>query len=229
MINRNAIIDAWRTLSGMSRLAIGLAVAAIVVLLWVSPPVIAALFASSLNSETQATNSGEKDALAYDEAVRQDVEFISQRSPFFTPAPPPAKPVERPVIQTNSGPAPIPRTYGGPKLIGLVGSEGALFDKPVLGDKQYIAVGQQGGQVEIVSIDHPWQAHVRWAGGEFDLNLFDRLESSPGAGFGATTPIGQPTPNIFGAPPARPGTAAATAGDLDFGAAAGDSTEVDDN
>jgi len=230
MINRNAIIDAWRALSGISRLAIGLTGAAIIVLLWVSPSVISAVFASSLESVTRATNNGQKDALAFDESVKRDVEFISLRSPFFTPLAPPPKVVQRDPTPIETGPKPAPRTYAGPKLIGLVGREGAMFDKPVVGDKQYIAVGQKGGQVEIVSIEQPWRVKVRWEGGEFDLNLFDRLDSSLGASLGGTTPIGQPTVNLFGGRPASSGTAATASGALDFGAAAGDdSTEAENN
>lgn len=228
-MNRNAIIDAWRTLSGASRLAMGLAVAAILVLLWVSPAVVSAMFANSLDSVTQRAGNDESDALAYDESVRQNIEFISQRSPFFVPAPPPPKMVQREVPKSKEGPAPPPRTYGGPKLIGLVGSEGALFDKPIVGDKQYIAIGQKGGQVEIISIEQPWRAKVRWAGGEFDLNLFERLDSLPVSNFGGAAPLGQPTVNLFGGGTTSPGTAATTSGDLDFGVEAGDSSGVRNN
>ncbi len=229
MMDRNAIYDAWRTLSGASRLALGLAGAAIIMVLWISPAVISAIFVNSLDSVTQETGHGETEALAYRESVRQNIEFVSQRSPFFLPAPPPAKSVESvpiPVVRET----PPPRTYGGPRLIGLVGSEGALFDKPIVGDKQYIAIGQKGGQVEIISIMQPWQARVRWAGGEFDLNLFDRLEALPAVGnFGEAAPLGQPTVNLFGGGATSPGTAATTSGDLNFGAAAGDSSDAENN
>lgn len=229
MMDRNAIYDAWRTLSGASRLALGLAGAAIIMLLWISPAVISAVFVKSLDSVTEGTGDGETEALAYGESVRQNIEFVSQRSPFFVPMPPPEKNVKPDPGPIAKGPAPPPRIYGGPKLIGLVGSEGALFDKPIVGDKQYIAVGQKGGQVELIAIMQPWQAKVRWAGGEFDLNLFDRLEALPVGNFGEAAPLGQPTVNLFGGGATSPGTAATTSGELNFGAAAGDSSEADNN
>ena len=228
-MDRNAIYAAWRALSGASRVALGLAGVAIIVLLWISPAVVSAIFVNSLDSVTQEAGYGETEALAYSESVRQNMEFVCLRSPFFAPAPPPPKVVKSDPQPINTGPKPAPRTYGGPKLIGLVGREGALFDKPVVGDKQYIAVGQKGGQVEIVSIEQPWKAKVRWAGGEFELNLFDRLEALPTPGLGGATPLGQPVANIFGGGTTTQGTAATASGELDFGAAAGDSTEPKNN
>ncbi len=212
-MNANALYNTWRGLPGVSRAAIGLLAAAAVVLLWVAPKVLSALFAGSLHQVTQKVDSGDSAALAYNDAVKSDVEFISKRSPFFTPARP--RPEREPVIvDTQPRPTPPPRTYGGPKLIGFAGREGAVFASNVYNDGPFLRVGDKGGSVELLAIEKPWKAKVRWGGSEFELNLFDRLEALPVVNFGGGSGGTAPAANLFGNPAS---STAAGGGGLDFG------------
>jgi hypothetical protein len=140
---------------------------------------------------------------------------LDSRSPFFPPAEPPriVKPIERP-IDTDK-PAPTKGPYNGPKLIGLAADQ-AVFDKPLDQSRQYLGVGEKGGGLELLSVDLPWNAKVRWMTFEYELNLFDRIE------LGTAFPIPggvQPLSNAFNTnrrPPSTPaaapnaGTAAST-------------------
>lgn len=211
-MNANALYSTWRGLPGISRAAIGLLAAAAVVLLWVSPKVLSALFAGSLYQVTQGVDSGDAAALAYNEAVKSDVDFISKRSPFFTPARPRVE-REPVIVDTQPRPATPPRTYGGPKLVGFAGSEGAVFDSNVFNSSPFLRVGDKGGSLELLGIEKPWKAKVRWAGSEFELNLFDRLEALPVVNFGGGPGGAAPAASLFGNPAS---TAAGGAG-LDFG------------
>jgi hypothetical protein len=181
--------------------------------------VISALFAGSLPDVTDVADDVSSEVLAYNESVEQNVDFISRRSPFFAPAAPIRRTVTPP---PDLGPPPErkPSAYGGPKLVGLIGHNGAMFASPVYKGEPFIAIGDKG-LVELLEIQQPWKAKVRWGGAEFELNLFDRMESLPVVNFGGASPLGQPNTNIFGGPPAG-GTAATSSGGLDFDDAAAD-------
>ncbi len=194
IMNHNATYQAWRSLSGLSRAALVLLAAAILVVLWLTPSLLSALFARSLRIDEAGQGGESPESLAYAETVKGNRDFASLRSPFFEPAAPPRR--LPPPLPRNDGPVQPSRAavYGGPKLVGIVGNQ-AMFASPVYNDEPFIAVGQKG-LVELVAIEQPWKAKVRWQGGEFDLNLFERLEQlpvvnfgAPGAGAGAGTDI----------------------------------------
>lgn len=219
-MNRNAILDAWRGLSGMSRTALLLLVAAVLVLAWFTPQVLSALFAGSLPEVAQAPRDTDPEVLAYNESVQANVDFISLRSPFFAPA---APIVRTPPPPRDNDPPPqrTPTSYGGPKLVGLIGKDGAMFASPVFKGEPFIKIGDKG-VVELVEIQQPWKAKVLWGGTEFELNLFDRLEALPVVNFGGASPIGRPNTNIFGGPAAGGTAATNSTGTLDFGDEAAD-------
>lgn len=221
-MNRNAIYDAWRGLSGTSRAALGLLAAALVVVLWVAPAVFSSIFAGSLHDVAQPAPPDANGSLAFDEAVKANVDFIAKRSPFFAPVGPRPE-VKPPVIAPRDPVTPPPRSYGGPKLVGLVGHEGAVFASNVYNESPFVRIGEKGGVVELVSIEQPWKAKVRWGGADFEINLFDRLEALPVINYGGTG--ARPTANVFGG-----GAASTAAGGLDFGGSAtGDDSAVDNN
>ncbi|GEM_PF-4684920 len=221
-MNRNAIYDAWRGLSGASRAALGLLAVALVVVLWMAPAVFSSIFAGSLQDVTESAPPDPNGALAFDESVKANVDFISKRSPFFAPVGP--RPEVKPPIVTPRNPVtPPPRTYGGPKLVGLVGHEGAVFASNVYNESPFVRVGDKGGVVELLAIEQPWKAKVHWQGADFDINLFDRLEALPVINYGGAG--ARPTPNVFGG-----GAASTAAGGLDFGASeTGDDSAGDNN
>lgn len=193
-MNHSATYQAWRQLSGLSRGALVLSAAAILVVLWMAPSLLSAIFARSLRADESGGGGESPEAIAYAENVNANREFAALRSPFFEPAAPPRE--FTPPPPRESGPVTPSRAsvYGGPKLVGIVGNQ-AMFASPVYNNEPFIAVGQKG-VVELVSIEQPWMARVRWSGGEFDLNLFDRLEQLPVVNFGA--PGAGASPDIFG-------------------------------
>lgn len=218
MMTRKALLDAWRALSGLSRAAMVLAVAAIAVVLWTAPSLFSALFAGSLAADPLAPRDADPDILAYRSAVEGNREFVSLRSPFFQPAAP-VRPVVQPQQDGIRPPPPPPATYGGPKLVGLAGQR-AVFASPVYNNEPFLSVGERGA-VELLAIELPWKARVRWNGAEFTLNLFDHVEQVPIVNFETPSPLGSPGAgaNIFGG-----GTAATATFNLE--SSAGDADDV---
>ncbi len=218
MMTRRSLYDAWHALSGLSRAALVLAIAAIAVVLWTAPSLFSAMFAGSLAADPLAPRDSDPDILAYRSAVEGNREFVSQRSPFFQPAAP-ARAVVAAPPSGDRPPPPPPATYGGPKLVGLVGQR-AVFASPVYNSEPFISVGERGA-VELLAIELPWKARVRWNGAELTLNLFDHVEQVPIVNFGAPSPLGAPgtSVNIFGG-----GTAAAATFNIE--SSAGDADDV---
>jgi len=221
-MNHTATYLAWRSLSALSRTALILAALAAAILLWMTPSMLTAMFAGSLAVEDEPLPTESPEVLAYVESVKAHREFASLRSPFFEPVAP-AKPLPPQPSFTPDRSTPPARAYGGPKLVGFAGNQ-AMFASAVYKDEPFIAVGQQGGVLELVAIEQPWKAKVRWSGAEFDLNLFDRLEMNPIVNFGVP----------LGGSPASTGTdifgSGAPAATLQLDTSAGDAAaEADDN
>jgi len=81
------------------------------------------------------------------------------------------RPVERPVVvERDPEPAGPPRTYTGPSIKAMIGDE-VLFH-----DGLRVRAGETGDGVHVISVDAPWSARVAYAGGEYDVSLFDRFD-----------------------------------------------------
>lgn len=125
---------------------------------------------------------------------------IDARAPFGITRPPVA---EKPKTS-------VPTRYGGSAIVGVVN------DTVLLADGRRIAVGAADGDVEVVSLDLPWSVTVRWMGGEFPVNLFERgtvnLEQPLTAIIGGLPYIAPPpAPKVASAPPPPAPAAAAAA------------------
>lgn len=190
-MNTQLTIEAFSTLTTRAKLALLAAVLAAAALIWYVTPVLASLFSPTLRVAQE--NGAQSSADEWAKTLIAHRKALDDRSPFFPPVAPPRPVVKRTADPLPSGPA--PRTaYGGPKLIGLVADQ-AVFDQPVNQSHQYLAIGQKGGGIELISIDLPWNANVKWMNYEYTLDLFDRIE------LGNTLPLvggAQPLSNVFG-------------------------------
>lgn len=140
--------------------------------------VVAALALVSGVSAYLATLAANPDAAAPDREQAQIEAFragldghvaqINGRSLFITPGPPRPSRVDPPRVDTGPRPPVTPTRYGGPSIIAMI--NGAVW----FSDGQRLATGESGRGVEVVSIDPPWGAKVRWQGAEFDVSLFAR-------------------------------------------------------
>lgn len=63
-MNHSATYQAWRQLSGLSRAALILSAAAILVVLWMAPSLLSAIFARSLRADESGVGEG-PEAIAY--------------------------------------------------------------------------------------------------------------------------------------------------------------------
>lgn len=161
----------WRALAarlgwpGWAAIAVTVVAAYIVVAALV--PVMRAVAAPGVMlSGAEATHEERVKAYlaAYDGYVAQ----IDGRTMFYTPPPPPEPEDDEPE-QVEQGPAPKPRTYGGPRIEALVG------DTAWFSDGRVLAIGDDpDGGLAVVSIDAPWGATVSWRDVEFDVELFER-------------------------------------------------------
>lgn len=182
--------DVFQAMPGVSRVATVAAAIAVAVLIWAGNPLFAAIFSRSLPELTNL----EADPATVDEfknALARRADFAVDRSLFLVPSLEQERPVDE---TTDERPTPPPRTYGGPKLVGLL-DDRAIFDGIVVDGKNALAVGQRGGSVELLAIQAPWHVRVRWSGSEWTLNLFDDMGSVGGPAAG-----GDPNQNLFGAP-----------------------------
>ena len=153
----------------------------------------------------------DKSKAAYDVMLANAVETINARAPFgqikvATKVKEPAKPL-------------VPSSYGGPELTGIADNH-AWFR-----DGKRIKLGDEMAGLKVLSLDPPWSAQLRWAGGEYKVKLFDRslanLTQSMGVWLGAppppppVTPVTPPAavPAAGTARPATPGGIAAPPGD----------------
>lgn len=90
------------------------------------------------------------------------------RSMFFIPPEPPPPPPP-PEPESEPQPDPPPSSYGGPAIIAMVGDTVWLAD----GTRLSFA-DEQARDIDIVSLNPPWGARLKWKGVEFDVPLFDR-------------------------------------------------------
>ncbi|MCI0629107.1 MAG: hypothetical protein L0Y44_00455 [Phycisphaerales bacterium] len=104
---------------------------------------------------------------------------INGRSPFFDPpaprppTPPPPRPTEEPVRDPEP-PPPAPKTYTGPNIIFAIGDT-VRFKPFTVNDKPIdIRVGEQVGDLRVISTHLPWRVRVWYKGGEFDVPIFAR-------------------------------------------------------
>lgn len=181
----------------------------------------------TMNQDAAAPDREEAQIEAFRRSLEEHIAQVDGRSLFFTPGPPRPPRVEPQVVDSRPREPLAPTRYGGPSIIAMV--NGAVW----FSDGQRLEPGQSGRGVEVVSMDPPWRANVRWQGGEFDVLLFARdgivyktegrgtgggvLLSPSAGGTGGTGALTTPEPLV---PPAAAG--GASPGDSGAGGSGGD-------
>ncbi len=95
---------------------------------------------------------------------------VIARAPFYPPKPKVAPP------------PPAPTRYSGPAIIAMVADTVFFAD-----GKRLKAGGPAEDGITVVSTDAPWSAKLKYNGGEFTVNLFERDPVKLNAGLGGST------------------------------------------
>ncbi|MFG0328662.1 MAG: hypothetical protein ACF8PN_02080 [Phycisphaerales bacterium] len=209
----------------MSKVAVAAALIAVGVSAYASWPMVKAIFMGSLHElddTTEVIDSWDR----YNERLAMYKEAVDDKSAFFDPAPPTPEVAETPE-PVRRDPEPVtPRSYGGPDLLGIVGNR-AIF-KGTASDPLEVKIGEERNGVELVKIEAPWYAHVRWRGGDFVVNLFEegKFKSSGGGSGGFGDFFSQPSRT--NAPRGRGGRDSGGPPAFNFGSAAEQKEESGD-
>ncbi|MFT3686330.1 MAG: hypothetical protein QM783_15655 [Phycisphaerales bacterium] len=87
---------------------------------------------------------------------------VIKRSPFHPP-----------VVKEDPEP-PVPKTYGGPTIIGVAGGAVYFNDYSAPSSVKRVNLGETDGDVTVIKIDAPWSVTLGWKGGEFVVPMLDR-------------------------------------------------------
>lgn len=164
--------------------AISLAFIALV-LVFTAPPLLVAAFTASPD-ELQVASALEDHLAAHDKAMDVYRARFDGRAVFYKPlptpryTPPPPKPPTRETepapAPTRPKPDPISPTYTGPSIMAILGNE-VWFSNPRPNEPpMIISVGEEDGGVEVLAVDPPWSARLRYRRGEYDVSLFELKE-----------------------------------------------------
>lgn len=157
---------AWRSLSNAGRVAAVVALASTLILalsLW--PFLTAVLGPSPKPPEVAAAQQhAEQQKKAFDNYLAQ----ISGRSLFVLPAAP-REPEEQPAASDEPDrPPPPPSSYGGPAIVAM------LSDIVWFSGGKKLKLGEKADDIEVIALNPPWDATLKWKDVEFTVNLFDR-------------------------------------------------------
>lgn len=176
-----------------TRLLVGLVSVALAIgsLLLTVPSLASAIFASSLDSQSDRDNLSAF-LTSHEEDLDSYLNRFEGRSLFFRPPPYPVKTKyvepEKEIEHVDPIKAGPPPTYTGPKVIGAYGI--VVWFK----DNLKIPVGEESDGVKVLQINAPWTVKLKHDGGEYVVPIFsDRLNE--GSGF--STPLNlKSTPGI---------------------------------
>lgn len=150
------------------RIAAGLGLVAAVLLLWWLGTLVYAL--SLPSPAATSAQAEEKQRLAeLQEKYKKQIAQFDGRTVFYVPAAPDAKAEveEEPAADPNA-PPPLPSSYGGPGIIGMVN------DTVWFSDGARVKVGESSGDIKVVKLNAPWDATINWKGADFTVKFFER-------------------------------------------------------
>jgi hypothetical protein len=165
---QHTMSGAWRTLGAPGAVALAAALLACIAAV-AQAPGLASAIASKAPPAAEEAADDTKRIEAFRAGVDAHVKQFAGRSMFFVPpAPPPPPPPPEPVDDTPVEDPP-PSSYGGPAIVAMVG------DTVWLADGTRLALASSAASdIDVVSINPPWGARLKWRGVEFDVPLFDR-------------------------------------------------------
>jgi hypothetical protein len=167
---RTSLARTGRTLGVPGGVALAACILAILAIGWQAPPLFRAVVTPrppSLEVEAEDAKRIEAFRAGFEKQLAQ----ANGRSMFFIPPePPPPPPPPEPDAEPQ--PDPPPSAYGGPAIIAMVD------DTVWLADGSRLALSDEKARdIDIVSLNPPWGARLKWKGVEFDVPLFDRTTS----------------------------------------------------
>ncbi|MBS0195716.1 MAG: hypothetical protein JSR77_03065 [Planctomycetes bacterium] len=171
----NAAAAAWTGMSRGAKIAAGLGLVAILAILSTLLPLVGALLGPRPVKPTVSTDPQrhvEQQNAAFDKYLAQ----FAGRSLFIVPtAPKPPEPVKE-ASDEPSKPPPPPSTYGGPSMVAM------LSDIVWFTNGKKMKVGEKADDLEVVALNPPWEATLKWKDVEFKVNFFSRnsLAKVPG-------------------------------------------------
>jgi len=185
----------------LGTITLAVAAAAAVLVIWTALPLLGLLTVST----GQQPRAVADDALAsrteaFAALLTRAHDAVAAREPFgktrvaARPAPSPSRPT-------------TPSRYGGPTAVAMIENTVWFSDgrKVKLGDSS-----EASGGLSVLALEPPWNAKVRWMGGEFTISLFDRDAAR------WTQPLsvwhGAPPPAPVSTAPKPPAPVAANAG-----------------
>jgi|GEM_PF-2793942 len=159
---------AWSALPGVGRLALALAVLAVLVLTVSLGGLLSVLLTPSVGVASSAAMDEKQLAEKFATGFERSLAQVNGRSMFFDPGAPRREPVKIASDESDK-PAAAPTRYGGPALIGFANGAAWFADGKKLGE------GEGGdSKFKVKKVSAPWSATVEWEGVEFVVSLFDR-------------------------------------------------------
>ncbi len=167
----NTTLGAWRALTPLGKATVVVCCLTALALLWQAATTTLAL---ARLPDVRRLSDAERgsNASAYEQAQERYAGMLDGRSMFVKPPRPRRERLPVIPVETEEPEEEAPTTYGGPKIIAMVGEQ-VWFD-----DDTRLSVGENSGSLEVVSVRSPWTARLRWRGEVFTERLFDREGSA---------------------------------------------------
>ncbi len=169
---------------------VGLVVAGIVLVVPL-PGLLAAMFTTSIGQDRAGENM-QAYLAAHDRDLATYRDRFEGRSLFFRPRAPAVKPAPTRTSEKEPDehlpPPAIPKTYGGPIVIAVVGDQVWFKSK----DNLKLRVGEEGSGVKVLATNPPWMVKLAYAGGEYDVPIFKDYQTK----FSSNPLTEHPTPGI---------------------------------
>ncbi len=168
---------------------VGLVVAGIVLVMPL-PGLLAAMFTTSIGQDRAGENMQAYLAV-HETNLATYRDRFEGRSPFFRPpAPAPPPPPQTSEKKPDAPPPPptIPKTYGGPVVIAVIGDQVWFKSK----DNLKLRVGEEASGVKVLASNPPWIVKLAYAGGEYDVRVFKNYQTE----FSSNPLTERPTPGI---------------------------------
>lgn len=149
--------------SRLGVVAVAVLGATLIVLLLQALPLLR-LPGSSAQPEAPRALDPQKAAEKFDQSITSYLAQFEGRSPFYLPLKNPK--IEEPVEDVR----PVATRYAGPRIVAMI-NNAVWFAN---GERVEVGKTDSRGEIKVLSINAPWSAKLRWQGGEFTVDFFQR-------------------------------------------------------